>query len=42
MQRTIEYYFSMHSPWAYIGHVPFLEKLRGIQKPTRSTMKART
>ena len=25
MGRTIEYYFSMHSPWAYIGHVPFLE-----------------
>ena len=25
MRRTIEYYFSMHSPWAYIGHVPFLE-----------------
>lgn len=28
MQRTIEYYFSMHSPWAYIGHVPFLELVR--------------
>jgi 2-hydroxychromene-2-carboxylate isomerase len=25
MGRIIEYYFSMHSPWAYIGHVPFLE-----------------
>jgi 2-hydroxychromene-2-carboxylate isomerase len=28
MQRTIEYYFSMHSPWAYIGHVPLLELVR--------------
>src|SRR5262249_52159064 len=28
MLRTIEYYFSMHSPWAYIGHVPFLELVR--------------
>jgi 2-hydroxychromene-2-carboxylate isomerase len=28
MQRTIEYYFSMHSPWAYIGHAPFLELVR--------------
>jgi hypothetical protein len=28
MGRTIEYYFSMHSPWAYIGHVPFLERVR--------------
>src|SRR5262249_51925852 len=28
MRRTIEYYFSMHSPWAYIGHVPFLELVR--------------
>src|SRR5215472_12712307 len=25
MGRIIEYYFSMHSPWAYIGHVPFRE-----------------
>jgi 2-hydroxychromene-2-carboxylate isomerase len=28
MRRTIEYYFSMHSPWADIGHVPFLELVR--------------
>ena len=28
MPRTIEYYFSMHSPWAYIGHVPFRELVR--------------
>ena len=28
MRRTIEYYFSMHSPWAYIGHVPFFELVR--------------
>jgi 2-hydroxychromene-2-carboxylate isomerase len=25
MSRNIDYYFSMHSPWAYIGHVPFME-----------------
>lgn len=25
MSRSIDYYFSMHSPWAYIGHVPFME-----------------
>ena len=30
MQRTIEYYFSMHSPWAYIGHLPFLELVRRL------------
>ena len=28
MGRIIEYYFSMHSPWAYIGHVPFRELAR--------------
>ena len=25
MSRTVDYYFSMHSPWAYIGHAPFVE-----------------
>jgi len=25
MSRNIDDYFSMHSPWAYIGHVPFME-----------------
>ena len=25
MSRIVDYYFSMHSPWAYIGHVPFVE-----------------
>jgi 2-hydroxychromene-2-carboxylate isomerase len=25
MPRTIDYYFSMASPWAYIGHRPFME-----------------
>jgi 2-hydroxychromene-2-carboxylate isomerase len=24
MSRTIDYYFSMVSPWAYIGHEPFM------------------
>jgi 2-hydroxychromene-2-carboxylate isomerase len=24
MPRTIDYYFSMSSPWAYIGHRPFM------------------
>jgi 2-hydroxychromene-2-carboxylate isomerase len=28
MSRTVDYYFSMHSPWAYIGHVPFVEMAR--------------
>jgi 2-hydroxychromene-2-carboxylate isomerase len=28
MPRNIDYYFSMHSPWAYIGHVPFMEIVR--------------
>lgn len=23
--RSVEYYFSMHSPWAYIGHIAFLD-----------------
>ncbi len=25
MPRVIDYYFSLVSPWAYIGHVPFME-----------------
>jgi 2-hydroxychromene-2-carboxylate isomerase len=25
MPRSIDYYFSMSSPWAYIGHRPFME-----------------
>jgi 2-hydroxychromene-2-carboxylate isomerase len=25
MLRTIDYYFSLVSPWAYIGHVPFMD-----------------
>jgi 2-hydroxychromene-2-carboxylate isomerase len=25
MPRTVDYYFSMSSPWAYIGHRPFME-----------------
>ncbi len=25
MPRTIDYYFSAVSPWAYIGHAPFME-----------------
>jgi 2-hydroxychromene-2-carboxylate isomerase len=28
MPREIDYYFSLHSPWAYIGHVPFMEIVR--------------
>lgn len=28
MRRSVEYYFSMHSPWAYIGHIAFLELVR--------------
>ena len=24
MPRAIDYYFSMPSPWAYLGHVPFM------------------
>jgi len=28
MARNIDYYFSMASPWAYIGHVPFMEMAR--------------
>ena len=28
MSRIVDYYFSMHSPWAYIGHVPFVEMAR--------------
>ena len=24
MSRTIDYYFSLVSPWAYIGHAPFM------------------
>jgi 2-hydroxychromene-2-carboxylate isomerase len=25
MPRKIDYYFSLQSPWAYIGHMPFIE-----------------
>lgn len=28
MPRTIDYYFSLMSPWAYIGHKPFMEIVR--------------
>ena len=28
MPHNIDYYFSMHSPWAYIGHVPFMDVVR--------------
>jgi 2-hydroxychromene-2-carboxylate isomerase len=28
MSRTIDYYFSVVSPWAYIGHAPFMEIAR--------------
>lgn len=28
MPRNIDYYFSLHSPWAYIGHIPFMAIVR--------------
>ena len=28
MPRIIDYYFSLVSPWAYIGHAPFMEIAR--------------
>ena len=28
MPRAIDYYFSLVSPWAYIGHAPFMEMAR--------------
>jgi 2-hydroxychromene-2-carboxylate isomerase len=28
MPRTIDYYFSLVSPWAYIGHAPFMDIVR--------------
>jgi 2-hydroxychromene-2-carboxylate isomerase len=28
MSRSIDYYFSLVSPWAYIGHAPFMEIAR--------------
>lgn len=28
MSRTVDYYFSLASPWAYIGHAPFMEVVR--------------
>jgi 2-hydroxychromene-2-carboxylate isomerase len=28
MSRSIDYYFSLASPWAYIGHAPFMEIAR--------------
>jgi 2-hydroxychromene-2-carboxylate isomerase len=28
MTRTIDYYFSLSSPWAFIGHAPFMEIAR--------------
>ncbi len=28
MSRSVDYYFSLASPWAYIGHAPFMEVVR--------------
>jgi 2-hydroxychromene-2-carboxylate isomerase len=28
MSQNVDYYFSMQSPWAYIGHAPFMEVVR--------------
>src|SRR5690606_12506333 len=28
MSRTIDYYFSLVSPWAYLGHAPFIDVAR--------------
>jgi len=28
MSQNVDYYFSMNSPWAYIGHMPFMEVVR--------------
>ena len=28
MPRQIDYYFSMISPWAYMGHAPFMDIVR--------------
>jgi 2-hydroxychromene-2-carboxylate isomerase len=28
MPRTVDYYFSLASPWAYIGHAPFIDVVR--------------
>ena len=28
MSRSVDYYFTMASPWAYIGHAPFMEIAR--------------
>ncbi len=28
MSQNVDYYFSMNSPWAYIGHGPFMEIVR--------------
>src|SRR3954468_6501539 len=28
MSRSIDYYFSLPSPWAYIGHQPFMDLVR--------------
>jgi 2-hydroxychromene-2-carboxylate isomerase len=29
MVRSIDYYFSLVSPWAYIGHVTFMDGMQG-------------
>ena len=31
MPRTIDYYFSLVSPWAYIGHAPFMDIARAAR-----------
>jgi 2-hydroxychromene-2-carboxylate isomerase len=28
MSQNVDYYFTMQSPWAYIGHAPFIEVVR--------------
>ena len=29
MPRSVDYYFSTQSPWAYIGHAPFMDVVNG-------------
>jgi 2-hydroxychromene-2-carboxylate isomerase len=34
MSRSVDYYFSLVSPWAYIGHTTFMDLMRRHDAPS--------
>jgi len=41
MSRTIDYYFTLASPWAFLGHRPFLDLAAAQNIPVRDLCAAR-